>query len=175
MTNPTTDTLVWQSGPDDQSWRHRRPVIFVADDEPTDQELLLRALQRLPEKCDVHIFSDGAELLESLAGATGLRSTGFHPVPDLIILDLKMPRKDGREALRVIGGELRMTTPVVIFSTSDDPNDVAECYKLGCNSYVAKPIDLYRFNEAVHMIVTYWLRLSRLPYPQHPRPLSIGQ
>ena len=144
-------------------WRHRRPVILVAEDDAADQELLLRALRRLPEQCDIHIVADGVELLDYLTDVPDSARGESRPPPDWMIIDLKMPRKDGRQVLREITYKLKLTTPVVIFSTSDDARDIRECYEAGCNSYVTKPIDLHRFNEVVHLMAAYWLRLSRMP------------
>jgi CheY-like chemotaxis protein len=147
----------------EQPWRRTKPVILVAEDDPSDRELLRRALQQLPEHCDVRMVSDGVELLEYLKSGCSPTEERKNPAPDLMIVDLKMPRKGGREALLAINDELGIETPVVIFSGSDDAADISACYRAGCNSYVMKPIDLHHFNEAVQTIAAYWLRLSKLP------------
>ncbi len=147
------------------AWRRRRPVILVADDDAADRELLRRALLQYQENCDVRMVADGVELLDYLENRVGQASESRCPAPDLMIVDLKMPRKDGRQALLAINGRLEITTPVVIFSGSDDLTDVKACYRAGCNSYVIKPIDLKRFNSAVQGIASYWLRTSKLPPP----------
>lgn len=144
-------------------WRRKPPVILVADDDAADRELLRRALLQFSEDCDVRMVSDGVELLEYLEEQAGSANDHSAPIPDLMIVDLKMPRKDGRQALLAINGELGLMTPTVIFSGSDDASDVEACYRAGCNSYVTKPIDLQQFNRAVHSIATYWLSVSSLP------------
>jgi CheY-like chemotaxis protein len=123
-----------------------------------------RALMQLSESCDVRMVSDGVELIEYLGNGTESDTEAAHPAPDLIIVDLKMPRKDGRQALLAITGELEITTPVVVFSGSDDSSDIAACYRAGCNSFVTKPVELQPFNRVVQMIATYWLALSKLPH-----------
>lgn len=152
-----------RSGTTESIWRRKPPVILVADDDAADRELLRRALLQFSEECDVRMVADGVELLEYLERQIGSASGHSAPAPDLMIVDLKMPRKDGRQVLLAINGELGLMTPTVIFSGSDDASDIEACYQAGCNSYVTKPIDLQQFNRAVQLIATYWLRVSSLP------------
>jgi len=147
----------------EDSWRRKPPVILVADDDPADRELLRRALLQFSEHCDVRMVSDGVELVEYLKQQAGSTKAASAQVPDLMIVDLKMPRKDGRQALISVNGELDLRIPTVIFSGSDDASDIEACYRAGCNSYVTKPIDLRQFNRAVHQIATYWLTVSCSP------------
>ena len=157
---------VWPRAADaEDPWRRRRPVILVAEDNAADREWLRRALAQMSENCDVRMVEDGVDLLGYLRMAAMSSDRRANPAPDLMIVDMKMPRKDGCQALADIAREFELTTPIVIFSGSDDPADIEACYRAGCSSYVTKPIDLRRFNRVVHMIACYWLRLSRIPAP----------
>lgn len=109
------------------------------------------------------MVSDGVELIESLQQAEEAAEPE-RARPDLILLDLNMPRKDGRQALREIREMNKgAAIPVVVFSTSDNIRDIKECYEAGCNSYITKPGELDEFNSTLERIAGYWLEVSALP------------
>ena len=141
-------------------------VILLVEDNPDDEALTLRALRRAKVSNDVVIARDGAEALEMLFG-TG-RDTA--PVsPQVVLLDLKLPKVDGLEVLRRLRADQRTALlPVVILTSSNEEQDRIEGYKLGANSYVRKPVDFGQFAEAVGQLGLYWLLLNQ-PAPDRTR------
>jgi CheY-like chemotaxis protein len=138
--------------------------ILLVEDNPDDQQLTLRALQRHNIANEVVIANDGVEALDYLLG-TGT-STGHDPLelPALVLLDLKLPRVDGLEVLQRIRSEERTRLlPVVILTSSAEERDLITGYSLGANSYVRKPVDFERFAQAVHHLGLYWLLLNEPP------------
>jgi two-component system response regulator len=138
-------------------------VILLVEDNPDDEVLTLRALKRNNIRNDVVIARDGAEALECLFG-TGTRA-GSGPIsPQVVLLDLKLPKVDGLEVLRRIRADPSMRRlPVVILTSSNEEQDIVEGYNLGANSYVRKPVDFSQFTEAVRNLGLYWLLLNEPP------------
>jgi two-component system response regulator len=138
--------------------------ILLVEDNPADVRLTLRALQKSNIANEVVVAEDGVEALDYFAGRgrfTG-RDTGI--LPQLILLDLKMPRMDGLDVLRSIRADDRTSLlPVVVMTTSSEDRDRIESYKLGANSYVRKPMDFDQFAEAVRQLGLYWLVLNEAP------------
>jgi CheY-like chemotaxis protein len=131
--------------------------VLLVDDDVADLALITEAFHthRLPAR--LHIAHDGVEALEYL------RDTGT-PRPDLILLDLNMPRMDGREMLTAVKQDpLVATIPVVVFTTSDQPDDVTASYLRHANAYVTKPMDLDEFTAAVSTIHTFYGELVKRP------------
>jgi CheY-like chemotaxis protein len=136
----------------------RRAEILLVEDDPNDVAVALRALRRHALDGRVHVLRDGAELVDYLLAADGAA-----PPPKVILLDLKMPRLDGRAALR----ELRKHpatrhVPVVIVSSSDQRSDVRECYELGANSFVVKQMNPLAPGEYLVETVRYWLERNHV-------------
>jgi len=145
-----------------------RPInILLVEDDDIDVELIERTLEKDRVLNRLYRVKDGVEAMQFL------QRTGEHADaerPDLVLLDLNMPRMDGRETLKRIKGnpELEML-PVVVFTSSDDERDVLASYKYKANSYVTKPIDLVKFREILHEIRNYWFCVVTLPdSPQTP-------
>ena len=134
-----------------------RPLqILVIDDSGADVRLLREAVRDFAVEAELIAKSDGDEALAFLRGA-GDR-------PDLILLDLNMPGRDGREVLQAIKGDPNLLSiPVIVLSTSSSPRDVAECYAHHANSYLVKPLHLDEFTALVRAIDTFWLRTALLP------------
>lgn len=130
---------------------HRR--ILLVEDNPDDESLTQRALRRGDWGAEVIVARDGAAALEALEAMTEL--------PDLVLLDLKLPKLDGAEVLRQIR-EMERTRClcVVVFTSSGEPRDIALCQRLGCNSYVIKPVAYENYISTVQQIGTYWLTLN---------------
>ncbi|MCB0016117.1 MAG: response regulator, partial [Anaerolineales bacterium] len=130
--------------------------MLLVDDDPGDRELMRRALTDELNPCDLHMVKDGEEALDYL-----LRNGRFTgqacPTPDLVLLDLNMPRMDGRQVLERMRStrDLR-AIPVVILTTSDHEEDILRTYSLGCNSYIAKPASMPAFIEIVRDLSQYW-------------------
>ena len=139
-----------------------RPVqILLVEDNPGDVGLTLEALKEatLPNKLTV--VKNGADAL-SLLRRQGQHAGAAHP--DLILLDLNLPKKDGRKVLAEIKGDDNLKRiPVVILTTSEDEQDVLESYNLHANCYIVKPLDLDRFITVVKSIEDFWLRIVVLP------------
>jgi len=135
--------------------------ILIVDDNPADIDLVREALAHSPRPSRVSCAKDGVEAVARLSGegsSAGLR------LPDLIVLDLNLPRKDGHAVLAEVKTHpVLRRTPVVVFSTSRAQRDILGCYELGANSYVSKPGDLDGFLAAVTSIERFWFDCARLP------------
>ena len=145
------------------------PAILLIEDNPRDEALTLRALKKANIGNRVVVAHDGAEAVEYLLGTTADGSR--NELPQLILLDLKLPKLDGHEVLRRIRGDERTRLlPVVILTTSVEDKDRLQGYSLGANSYVRKPVDFAEFAEAVVQMGLYWLVLNERPPAVSRRP-----
>ncbi len=144
-------------------------VILLVEDNPDDEALTLRALNKNNIKNKIVVARDGVEALDYLFG-TGMyagRDPGSRP--ELILLDLKLPKVDGFEVLKKLRADERTKLlPVVILTSSKEQQDVVNGYGLGANSYVRKPVDFQDFVDAVGQLGLYWLVLNERP-PTDPR------
>jgi two-component system, chemotaxis family, response regulator Rcp1 len=137
------------------------PEVLLVDDNPADIDLTSEALARIQYSHRVHSVLDGVEALAFLQRAG--KYSGVHR-PDLMILDLNLPRKDGRSVLAEVKSDPALrNTPIVIFSTSQAGQDIGRSYQLGANSYVSKPGNLPEFVSAVRSIGEFWLGCACLP------------
>jgi two-component system response regulator len=139
-------------------------LILLVEDNPDDVELTLRALTKHRAGTEVVVARHGVEALDFLF-ATGAYS-GRNPaiLPNLVLLDLKLPKGDGFEVLRRMRADARtQLLPVVVLTLSDDERDIVEAYRLGANSYVRKPVDFDRFNDLLQQIGRYWLEFNESP------------
>jgi two-component system response regulator len=139
-------------------------MILLVEDNPDDEELTLRALQKNKIGNKVVVARDGAEALDFLFGAGAHSDRDLNEKPQVILLDLKLPKVDGLEVLRQIrAAETTRLLPVVILTSSKEEQDMIEGYKIGANSYVRKPVDFIQFVEAVRQLGLYWLVLNEAP------------
>jgi CheY-like chemotaxis protein len=130
--------------------------ILLVEDNPNDAELTLRALRKTDIGARLAIARDGAEALEYILGG--------RPLPKVVFLDLKLPKIDGMEVLRRIRADERThSIPVVVLTSSQEERDITECYRLGVNSYVVKPVEFDKFYKAVGELGLYWLVLNKSP------------
>jgi CheY-like chemotaxis protein len=138
-------------------------MILLVEDNPDDEALTLRALQRAPIANRVVVVRDGEEALEYLF-RTGRYADGHDPLPDVIFLDLKLPKVSGLEVLKQLR-ENRATRliPVAILTSSSEDRDVVDGYSLGANSFIVKPVDMEQFTAAVQQVALYWLLLNQVP------------
>jgi chemotaxis family two-component system response regulator Rcp1 len=144
----------------------RQIEILMVEDSPTDRLIAMEALEHAKLLNNLHCVEDGIEAMEFL------RQTGRFanaPRPDLILLDLNMPRKDGREVLAEIKGDpLLKFIPVVVLTTSRDESDVLKAYGLHANCFVSKPVDFNAFTAVVRSIEHFWFTVVALP-PNLPK------
>jgi len=139
-----------------------RPIeILLVEDSPGDVRLTQEVLKEGKVTNNLTVVKNGEDALHYLA-----QSNGYHNVakPDLILLDLNLPKKDGREVLKQIKTNDRLRTiPVVVLTTSKDSEDVAQVYDLNANCYVVKPLNLEQFVQVIESIDTFWLSVVTLP------------
>jgi two-component system, chemotaxis family, response regulator Rcp1 len=139
--------------------------ILLVEDSPSDAHLAMRAFSQSTVVSTVNHAKDGAEALAMLR-----REGDFHecPRPDLIFLDLNMPRVNGRQVLEElrVDPELKLI-PIVVLSTSTDDADILDAYQLGTNSYVVKPVDLNEFFRVIEAVQNYWFKFCALPVSQN--------
>jgi len=135
--------------------------IIIVEDNPNDAELVMRVFKKNNLADKFVLLKDGAEAIDFLFEKDGLSGD---VTPKVILLDLKLPKVDGIEVLRRIKADERThNIPVVVLTSSTEQRDLKEAYKLGVNSYVAKPIKYDEFSKAVSELGAYWLALNRLP------------
>lgn len=138
--------------------------ILLVEDNADDEALTLRAFRKNNIRSDIVVARDGVEALDHLFG-TGSSAAGAAQLPQVVLLDLKLPKVDGLEVLRRIRGDPRTNfLPVVILTSSKEQQDIINGYRLGCNSYVRKPVDFDQFLEAARQLGLYWLLLNE-PLP----------
>jgi len=145
-------------------------VILLVEDNPDDEALTLRALKKNNVANEVVVARDGVEALDYLFGTGAHAGRDPSQIPQLVLLDLKLPRLDGLEVLRRIRFEpTTQIVPVVVLTSSKEDHDLVESYRLGANSYVRKPVDFLAFVEAARQLGLYWLVLNEPP-PGAGRP-----
>lgn len=138
--------------------------ILLVEDNPNDVELALHAFKKHRLSNSVHVVRDGEEALDFLFCRGAWSDRDKSSGPRIILLDLKLPKVDGLEVLRQIKGDpSTRTTPIVVLTSSSEEPDIEECYRLGVNSYIVKPVDFDQFSEAVAQLGFYWLLLNVAP------------
>lgn len=138
--------------------------ILLAEDNPRDAEMTLRALRSINLGNKVHWVKDGEEALDFLMRKGEYQGRETRQMPKLILLDMKMPKVDGIEVLRQVKSDESMQMiPVVVMTSSNEERDVVESYRLGVNSYIVKPVQFAAFVETVADIGLYWVVTNRAP------------
>lgn len=138
--------------------------IVLAEDDPDDRLFIRRAFKENNVQNDLHEVENGVELLDYLRGIGTFQSSGSVRRPGLILLDLNMPKKSGREALREIKADPNLRSiPIVVLTTSSSESDVTYSYAQGANAYVTKPSTLTDLIELFKRIDSFWLRTAKLP------------
>jgi CheY-like chemotaxis protein len=144
-------------------------VILLAEDRDDDIHLIRKAFARAYVTSPLHIVKDGEETVAYLKGEGKYSNRAEYPLPDLLLLDLKMPRMDGFEVLKWIRQQPELSTlRVVVLTSSEDMRDVNVAYKLGANSFMVKPMDFQNFVEMSKFLSGYWLRMSKAPDTARP-------
>jgi CheY-like chemotaxis protein len=140
--------------------------ILLVEDNPSDVELALHALQKNHLANNIQVVRDGAEALDFIfcSGAYANRGENNCHKPKVILLDLKLPKIDGLEVLRRLkSDEETRSIPVVMMTSSREERDIVDSYRLGVNSYIVKPVDFDQFTEAVRQLGLYWVLLNNPP------------
>ena len=146
--------------------------ILLAEDNPDDVVLTLRALKKNNILNEVIVARDGVEALDYLFGTGVYAGRNTDILPIVVLLDLKLPKMDGLEVLhRLRSDERTRLVPVVILTSSNEEKDLIRSYSFGANSYVRKPVDFNQFNDAVRQLGLYWLLLNEPP-PVAEKPLK---
>lgn len=139
-------------------------LILLIEDNPDDEELTLLAFEQNRISNQVVVARDGVEALEYLFGTGKFADRNLDVMPALVLLDLQLPRINGLEVLQRLRADNRTKfIPVVILTTSNEQQDLINSYKLGCNSYIRKPVDFEQFQTAVEQLGMYWLLLNEPP------------
>lgn len=144
--------------------------ILVADDDVDDCEMIRDAFNESRLINDLHFVKDGEELMDYLNQSGRFKDRSEYPLPGLILLDLNMPKKDGREALKEIksDGKLRQI-PVIVLTTSKAEEDVFRTYNLGVNSFITKPVAFEALVQIMKDLGRYWFEIVELPEPRRER------
>lgn len=144
-------------------------LILLVEDNPDDEALTLRALKKNNVLNEVVVARDGAEALDYMFGTGAYSGRDVRVLPQVVLLDLKLPKVDGMEVLRRIRADERTRlVPVVILTSSREEQDLINGYGRGANSYIRKPVDFNQFMEAVRQLGLYWLVLNEAP----PKPAA---
>ncbi|MFA7348782.1 MAG: response regulator [Desulfurivibrionaceae bacterium] len=139
-------------------------MILLVEDNPDDEALTLRALKKNNILNEVVVARDGAEALDFLFGAGAYAGRDLALMPEVILLDINLPKINGLEVLEKIrANERTRLLPVVILTTSNEERDKIKSYTLGANSFIRKPVDFQQFSEAIRQLGVYWLVLNQSP------------
>src|SRR5581483_105215 len=138
-------------------------ILLVKDNED-DVLLLKRAIEGAGVRAQLQVVPDGQAAVDYLSGVNHYADRVLHPLPKLVLLDLRMPRMDGFEVLRIVRGRLQMTQlPVIVLTHSENPSDIKRAYELGATSYFRKPDSVEGLDEMIHVLHAYWLKFNHFP------------
>lgn len=141
-----------------------QPSILVVEDNPDDVLLLQRAFRRANLPNPLHFVSDGQQAMEYLGGAPPYEDRAKYPVPGLVLLDLKLPKRTGHEVLQWIRAQPGLRRlPVAVLTTSRESPDVNRAYDLGANSYLTKPVEFDSLLQLVTTLQQYWMTMNERP------------
>ncbi len=142
----------------------RGDTILLVEDNPDDEELTLRALRKSGVKEPVVVARDGPEALDYLFATGAWKERDAQDTPRVVLLDLKLPKLSGLDVLRRMREDPRTRrVPVVVLTSSTEERDIEQCYDLGANSYVRKPVEFDEFLEFIRNLGNYWLKLNARP------------
>lgn len=145
-------------------------LILIADDDSEDRQMIKEALEESRLVNTLAFVKDGEELMDYLNNKGAFQDVERYPAPGLILLDLNMPKKDGREALKEIKADSRLKQiPVVVLTTSSAEEDVVRTYNLGVNSFITKPVTFEALVQVMKGLGQYWLEIVELPPPKLPQ------
>lgn len=142
----------------------KEKIILLVEDNPDDELLAVRALRKNNISNEIVVAHDGVEALDYLFGTGQYSGRNLSEMPQIILLDLKLPKVDGLEVLRRIRSDDRTKLlPVAVLTSSKEEKDLVDSYSLGANSYIRKPVDFDQFCESVRQLGLYWLVLNEAP------------
>jgi CheY-like chemotaxis protein len=145
----------------------KRKTILLVEDNPDDVELTLRAFKMNKIANEIIVAGDGIEALDYIYGTGKFKTREESRMPAVVLLDLKLPKKDGLEVLQQIRADERTKLlPVIILTSSKEEQDIIGSYSLGANSYIRKPVDFQKFVDAIRQWELYWLVINEPP-PYH--------
>jgi CheY-like chemotaxis protein len=148
-----------------------QPVVLIAEDSENDLLMLRRAFRQVGITAPVQYVSDGEQAIAYLNGEGKFMRRDEFPVPDLLLLDLKMPRKNGFEVLEWLRKQTSLRRlRVVVLTTSEDLRDVNRAYALGAASFLTKPVNFAEFKETIQAMYNYWMAFNRRPEIERPPP-----
>jgi two-component system, response regulator len=143
---------------------NEKKIILLVEDNPDDELLTLEALKDNNIKNEVLVAHDGEEALDYLFSRGEFKNNDAGMVPQVILLDLKLPKVDGLEVLKQIrNNDKTKYLPVVILTSSKEETDLIKSYQLGANSYIRKPVDFEQFTQSIKYLGLYWIALNELP------------
>ena len=146
-----------------------QPFVLIAEDVPNDVELLQRSFNQAGISVTTHVVTDGEECIAYLAGTGKYSNREEHPLPDLLLLDLKMPRATGFDVLKWIRSQPSLSPMrVVVLTSSDRIRDINLAYELGANSFLTKPLNFIDFTNTIQAMLKFWLEKSRKPEVTRP-------
>lgn len=147
-----------------QKTQGRPAKVLLVEDNPADQKLTLRALKKGKVQTKLYIVQDGEEAIDFLYNRGIFADKDENPRPDLILLDINLPKIDGKEVLKEIrSNDDLKAIPVIMLTTSSAERDVIDSYKLGVNAYISKPVKADEFYNVVNKLEEFWFRLTILP------------
>ena len=138
--------------------------MLIVEDDPNDVKVILRALKKLEISEHVQIVGDGAAAIDYLAGSPPYDDRGDFPIPSLMLLDLKLPKKSGFEVLQWLRAQPKLKRlPVILLTSSAETSDINTGYDLGANSYLVKPVGTKALTEMLNTVAKYWLETNTRP------------
>jgi CheY-like chemotaxis protein len=146
-----------------------QPFVLIAEDVPDDVELLQRSFSQAGIAAALHVVGDGDECIAYLSGTGKYANREEYPLPDLLLLDLKMPRANGFEVLKWLRAQPSLSSlRVVVLTSSERIRDINLAYELGANSFLTKPLNFIDFTNTIQAMLKYWLEQSRKPEVERP-------
>lgn len=138
--------------------------ILIVEDSQDDKDLIIRAFKKSDVHAQVLVLQDGAEALDYMHCAGAFQNKAIYDLPELILLDLKLPKVDGKEVLKAFKNDkIFKFIPVIILSSSGERSDLDDCYMFGVNSYIKKPIDFTLFTKIIKETIHYWFNINEQP------------
>lgn len=139
-------------------------VVLLVEDNPADQQLTIRAFKKGKVNVNLQIANDGVEAMEYLNGQGIYSDRNKFPMPDIVLLDINMPRKDGKQVLNEIKTDSKLKLiPVIMLTTSDQDKDIIDSYNLGVNAYISKPVRINDFMNVINKLEDFWFILNKVP------------